>query len=1142
MGAVADFVSGVIGTDGGGGGILGAVEDVGQAIGQAAQGVGQAVESVGQAVWEPIKQVGQIAESAVREVGNAVESVGREVGKIGQAAINDPVGTALKVGAAASGQWWALPLVSAGLVVANGGDIGQAALAAGISLAAQGVAYGVGEALGSAGSGISNMIGEDAAGLAAQGLTAPQIAQVLGQSYAGVGASAISAAADLASMGLTAAQIAGDLGSTFGAAFAPEVITPSMQNALANVAANTAGSGVRAAGAGGDLGDILTAMGTAGLGTAVGAGTTSGLKDLGIGDKVAGGVGAATGAAAATAVTGKDGTQAFLNSLINTTLREAGTQSKAILKQVWDKVTSTVSEYNEQLAKTEALRESSLTPLEKEARDAEAAVNAELEAYKPIRDKFSDLVTRYDAAKAAGDVSLANSLADQANALIPELNAATNKYNDVYNNYETKLNNYRAGVENFRTELQKTDSLKSQYEAGSAELTEETRKLSDAVTKIEGMPEPVQEAFAQLYKNGDDVDLTLERAMQLSKMDVAAQEGFIKSIRENPDTTNAFGFANKVNEFDTASKTAFTTGLSKGLDTTDAFEIAPIISNFNQTQQGAYASAIKEGYGQEGADLISAFASLGNSTAPQAPTGPIAPQTRDIASEFVKLAPEDQLYYKELVNNPDLNKTPQQAMDEVRATRKAFEDERVGKVTITGVGVNLDPNPPAPPVITPEEKGFFDKYGALFAFGTPSSGTAPSTVFGPGSTGSTSDLFTLFSYGTAADKEKALETIDIILADPTTTPEDKIAAESAKNKLKGPAGGGGGGGGGSEGTATTTTAPDTAPTTTVSSPGGAGTTSPSTNVLPDVTFTGPDVSGGGTATTTTAPNAGSDVIVSAGTGSGTGGGTGTGVGTGTGSGTGPGSGTGSGGGSGDGFGDGFGFGTGSGSGIGAGAANTARSRWLMLQGQDQYGGIKNLAPGLTQGSDYTLSGLPTDSGEDTVNPMMDINNFATGGSTNNTYDPFSTKDVSGSGLSGSLVPGLSKAQINYILSGLPGNSVAVPGNSAAVPGKAEGGSIMGHNPEFYSEGGLSSMENRYVEGEGDGTSDEVPAMLANGEFVIPADIVSKLGNGSNEAGAGVLDQFLVEIRKHAHSNGEKLPPDSKGPLGYLLDAKRKVKA
>jgi hypothetical protein len=160
--------------------------------------------------------------------------------------------------------------------------------------------------------------------------------------------------------------------------------------------------------------------------------------------------------------------------------------------------------------------------------------------------------------------------------------------------------------------------------------------------------------------------------------------------------------------------------------------------------------------------------------------------------------------------------------------------------------------------------------------------------------------------------------------------------------------------------------------------------------------------------------------------------------------------------------------------------------------------------------------------------MMQVPQFATGG-TASKYDPFSTTDVAGgSGISKSLTPGLSKAQIDYILTGLPG--------------KAEGGSIEGHNPEFYSEGGLSSMENRYVEGEGDGTSDSVPAMLANGEFVIPADVVSKIGNGSNEAGAGVLDQFLVEIRKHAHSNGEKLPPESKGPLGYLLDAKRKVKA
>jgi hypothetical protein len=106
---------------------------------------------------------------------------------------------------------------------------------------------------------------------------------------------------------------------------------------------------------------------------------------------------------------------------------------------------------------------------------------------------------------------------------------------------------------------------------------------------------------------------------------------------------------------------------------------------------------------------------------------------------------------------------------------------------------------------------------------------------------------------------------------------------------------------------------------------------------------------------------------------------------------------------------------------------------------------------------------------------------------------------------------------------------------------ATGGDVEEHNPEFFSVGGLESMENTYVKGDGDGTSDSVPAMLANGEFVIPADVVSKLGNGSNDAGAHVLDGFLVSIREHAQNHDpKKLPPQSKGPLAYLLDAKRKV--
>jgi hypothetical protein len=107
---------------------------------------------------------------------------------------------------------------------------------------------------------------------------------------------------------------------------------------------------------------------------------------------------------------------------------------------------------------------------------------------------------------------------------------------------------------------------------------------------------------------------------------------------------------------------------------------------------------------------------------------------------------------------------------------------------------------------------------------------------------------------------------------------------------------------------------------------------------------------------------------------------------------------------------------------------------------------------------------------------------------------------------------------------------------------AEGGEVEEHNPQFFSEGGLNSLENTYVKGDGDGTSDSVPAMLANGEFVIPADVVSSLGNGSNDSGSQVLSEFLATIRSHKQKHDAKqLPPDSKGPLAYLTDAKRKTK-
>jgi len=79
----------------------------------------------------------------------------------------------------------------------------------------------------------------------------------------------------------------------------------------------------------------------------------------------------------------------------------------------------------------------------------------------------------------------------------------------------------------------------------------------------------------------------------------------------------------------------------------------------------------------------------------------------------------------------------------------------------------------------------------------------------------------------------------------------------------------------------------------------------------------------------------------------------------------------------------------------------------------------------------------------------------------------------------------------------------------------------------------------HVQGKGDGQSDDIPAMLADGEFVFDSSLVSELGNGSNKAGAELLDKFREAIRKHKRSApADKIPPKSKKLTSYLKEAER----
>ncbi len=74
----------------------------------------------------------------------------------------------------------------------------------------------------------------------------------------------------------------------------------------------------------------------------------------------------------------------------------------------------------------------------------------------------------------------------------------------------------------------------------------------------------------------------------------------------------------------------------------------------------------------------------------------------------------------------------------------------------------------------------------------------------------------------------------------------------------------------------------------------------------------------------------------------------------------------------------------------------------------------------------------------------------------------------------------------------------------------------------YAAGGIATLaKGRYLAGATDGMADKIPATIANqqpaklshGEFVIPADVVSHLGNGNSEAGADRLYGMMDKVRK-----------------------------
>jgi len=88
-----------------------------------------------------------------------------------------------------------------------------------------------------------------------------------------------------------------------------------------------------------------------------------------------------------------------------------------------------------------------------------------------------------------------------------------------------------------------------------------------------------------------------------------------------------------------------------------------------------------------------------------------------------------------------------------------------------------------------------------------------------------------------------------------------------------------------------------------------------------------------------------------------------------------------------------------------------------------------------------------------------------------------------------------------------------------------------------ANGGIASLatQGRYFGGPTDGMGDVIPAtidrqepaMLSDGEFVIPADVVSHFGNGNSDAGAEQLFGMMDRVRRArtgTPSQGKEINP------------------
>ena len=91
---------------------------------------------------------------------------------------------------------------------------------------------------------------------------------------------------------------------------------------------------------------------------------------------------------------------------------------------------------------------------------------------------------------------------------------------------------------------------------------------------------------------------------------------------------------------------------------------------------------------------------------------------------------------------------------------------------------------------------------------------------------------------------------------------------------------------------------------------------------------------------------------------------------------------------------------------------------------------------------------------------------------------------------------------------------------------------------FVAQGGTLNQISNLARGSGSGRDDTINARLSDGEYVMDAETVALLGDGSNSEGARRLDQMRKEIRAQKGKSlaKGKFSPNAKSPLAYFKGA------